>query len=84
MGNNFVPLQPMIQEYPILMNGTSVWLDMPDDTPWEYIWDIDVYMASMELWEIAERFPVVRSLIGQFQCSLVVETNMEYYPFQEW
>lgn len=71
----------MEKEYPILTNRESVWLDIPDDAPIEVRWDIDIYTASLDLRRAMWKVPFVKHLIEQFNCNLVVETNMEYFPF---
>lgn len=72
----------MKKEYPLLVNEDSVWLVVPDNTPIEEVWDIDTYIATEELKDIIREKNVVKSLIEQLECNLVVETNMEYYPFK--
>ena len=72
----------MKKEYPLLVNKDSVWLDIPDNKPIEEVWDIDTYIATEEMEDIIRENHVVKNLIEQLGCNLVVETNMEYYPFK--
>lgn len=71
----------MKKEYQVLTNDERVWLDIPYEQPPEEWWDIDVHVASVELKNMIQDDSCVKDLIEDFQCSLVVETNDEYWPF---
>ena len=67
--------------YPVLTNEQSIWLDIPDDE----IWDIDISIAMMNLEYLILEESSIRNMIKDLQFDLVVETNVEYYPYsQKW
>lgn len=69
----------MEKYYPVLTNEQSIWLDIPDDE----IWDIDISIAMMNFEYLILEEPAVRNMIKDLKFDLVVETNVEYYPYSK-
>ena len=58
-----------MENYPILSNEDSVWLDLPDD----YVFDVDVCISSIYLERMVAENPNIEDLIKDLDCDLVIE-----------